>query len=214
MSAMPLVLGHTLDRARWRVLHERVAIRAGPSTRAAIIGIARAGQEVESCEKQNDWVRLARISAPKAAVVSGGNPAAWMLVDGKAVGLGRLLKQLEWRPSVAVTKQSRWDWRVTEVAPGRFRLLPPNETSAPTLARYRVMHVRVAIRCGPSTDSKIIGVLRAGKEVECSNMHGKWIRLAACSAPTPSVLYPEAWMLRDGDALGLGTLLKRCVRKR
>eukprot|EP01048_Picozoa_sp_COSAG05_P007005 COSAG05_NODE_478_length_9434_cov_5.178897_11_plen_214_part_00 len=213
MSAMPLVLGHTLDGARWRVLHERVAIRAGPSTRSAIVGVARAGSEVESCEQQNVWIRLMPSSAPGKA-----KDSAWMLTDGREVGLGILLERLHTliRP---VAKQSRWDWRVTEISPGRFKLLPADREAAHAgsspIALYRVIHERVAIRAEPSVDSRIIGVVRAGREVESCEKSRAWIRLAACAErPTPSQLYPEAWMLTDGREVGLGLLLERCVRKR
>ena len=210
---MPLVLGHTLDGARWRVLHGRVAIRAGPSTRSAIIGVARAGSEVESCEQQNVWVRMAPSHAP-----SNGKDSAWMLTDGREVGLGMLLERLQ-TVAKPVETQSRWDWRVTEISPGRFKLLPAEREAGSAgnspIARYRVTHARVAVRAQPSTESRIIGAVRMGREVESCEKKGDWIRLAACpERPSPSHLYPEAWMLTDGHELGLGVLLKRCVRKR
>jgi uncharacterized protein YraI len=226
MSAMPIVLGHDLAGARWKVLHTRVAIRAGPSTRAAIIGVVRQGAELESCQQQNCWIRLAPRFAPSQSAIG----AAWMLTDGKEVGLGRLLERMG-NVELPSAKQSRWDWRVREIAPGRFKLLPPPEappgaefappgdavgghgTEQPTDV-YTIVHERVAIRAGPSTASTIIGVARLGQQVESCDRQGNWIRLARCAvAPTPSALYPTSWMMVDGKEVGLGVLLLRVVAR-
>ena len=73
--------------ARWRVVHEpRVAIRAGPSTSAAIIGALRAGNEVVSVAEQGPWIQLGAAHIPRADART-----AWMMVDGSELGLGPLL---------------------------------------------------------------------------------------------------------------------------
>ena len=73
--------------ARWRVVHEpRVAIRAGPSTSAAIIGALRAGSEVVSVAEQGAWIQLGAAHIPRADART-----AWMMVDGSELGLGPLL---------------------------------------------------------------------------------------------------------------------------
>ena len=77
-------------RARYRVLHTRVAIRAGPSTSNAIVGVAREGREVESLERRGNWIRM----APRGASALEGLDAwsAWIMLDGAEVGLGPLLQ--------------------------------------------------------------------------------------------------------------------------
>jgi hypothetical protein len=68
----------------YRVMHPRVAIRAGPSTDAAIVSLARAGSEVEGCERRGNWIKLAPGSAPRRPDAA----AAWMMLDGAEVATG------------------------------------------------------------------------------------------------------------------------------
>ena len=69
--------------ARWRVVHEpRVAIRAGPSTSAAIIGALRAGSEVVSVAEQGPWIQLGAAHIPRADART-----AWMMVDGSELAV-------------------------------------------------------------------------------------------------------------------------------
>ena len=67
--------------ARWRVVHTRVAIRAGPSTAALIIGVAQEGAEVESYGQRGGWILLTPASAPRQEGVE-----ACMMLDGREVG--------------------------------------------------------------------------------------------------------------------------------
>lgn len=119
---------------------------------------------------------------------SGTNPrtGAWMMLDGREVGLGPLLRRLQ-------LKNSRWDWRVQRGEDGRFQLLPPKlpaagstssaaaaSSSGPmrggsngrmltpaNIKRYRVVHApRVAIRAGAGTSDAIIGAAHIGAEVD------------------------------------------------
>jgi hypothetical protein len=77
---------------RWTVLHSpRVAIRSGPSTAAAIIGVVKTGTEVQSRGPPRDnWIELAASSAPTGPT---GSKAGWMMVDGAEVSLGMLLQR-------------------------------------------------------------------------------------------------------------------------
>eukprot|EP01052_Picozoa_sp_SAG31_P007770 SAG31_NODE_376_length_16541_cov_4.520922_3_plen_190_part_00 len=68
------------SEARWRVIHSRVAIRAGPSTDALIIGVAHEGAEVESYGQTEGWILLTPASAPRQAGME-----ACMLLDGHQV---------------------------------------------------------------------------------------------------------------------------------
>lgn len=78
---------------RWRVVHSpRVAIRSGPSTSSAIVGVVKTGAEVQSRgAAQKNWIELTAASAPTGP---GGARQGWMMVDGAEVGLGRLLRQV------------------------------------------------------------------------------------------------------------------------
>ena len=97
------------------MVDEQVAIRAGPSTTEPIIGLVYEGTEVEACEQQGNWLKLAAEEWPRGTDPRRG---AWMMLDGAEVGLsGALLRRLPPR--------SRWDWRVQRGEDGRFTLLPP-----------------------------------------------------------------------------------------
>ena len=67
---------------------------------------------------------------------------AWVLEDGRAVGLGLLLKREEVvAPAVAGEGElkSRWDWQLHQDADGRITLRPP-DPSAQCHAKYSVNH--------------------------------------------------------------------------
>lgn len=102
------------------IVDEQVAIRAGPSTTEPIIGVVYEGTEVEACQQQGNWLRLASDEWPRGTDPRRG---AWMMLDGAEVGLsGALLRRLPPR--------SRWDWRVQRGEDGRFSLLPPKHPVA------------------------------------------------------------------------------------
>eukprot|EP01043_Picozoa_sp_COSAG02_P021139 COSAG02_NODE_1065_length_14831_cov_34.330981_4_plen_124_part_00 len=98
-----------------------MAIRVGPGTTEPIIGLVYEGSEVEACEQQGNWLKLAAEEWPRGTDPRRG---AWMMLDGAEAGLsGALLRRLPPR--------SRWDWRVQRGEDGRFTLLPPKLPSHP-----------------------------------------------------------------------------------
>lgn len=76
----------------WKVLHDRVAVRAQASTEAEALGMYHKEQTVKgSCVmvEGSEWLRI------MFAVAAGvKEQESWMLVDGKKVGLGRLLERI------------------------------------------------------------------------------------------------------------------------
>lgn len=109
----------------YRVVHQRVAIRAWKSTTAPTLGQRRSGEVVRVVEMQGLWARLhpdecaaATVAVPRselprlreAAAREGGRlgggagadgegQRAWMLVDGAEVGLGALLEPVPGAPA-------------------------------------------------------------------------------------------------------------------
>ncbi len=85
---------------RYRVSHAPfVYVRNAPSTLAPMLGIVRAGREIVVEATRAGWVRLRREPAARAAAASGtasSEPSpGWLLIDGKALGLGPLLEPLQ-----------------------------------------------------------------------------------------------------------------------
>lgn len=74
----------------YEVLHSpRVAIRAEPSTSAQVIGLVPCGEQVVAAAVEGSWLRL-----------FGGDGAGFVLIDGRCVGLGTLLRRVPapWLP--------------------------------------------------------------------------------------------------------------------
>ena len=79
---------HAARSVLFEVVHSRVVMRASPTTSAEALGSKGKGVLVEVEEERDDgWVRLAE-RAP-------GGRACYMLVHGRAVGLGPLLRRVE-----------------------------------------------------------------------------------------------------------------------
>jgi hypothetical protein len=66
----------------WKVVHApRVAVRDNPETSAKMLGAKTHGTIVRMESELNGWIKLL-------------NEPGWMLTDGAAVGLGRLLERV------------------------------------------------------------------------------------------------------------------------
>ncbi|CAK8991116.1 unnamed protein product [Durusdinium trenchii] len=72
------------------VHHPRVAIRAKPSTSAEIVHVLSAGEVFRVAEEVDGWLRLAADEAWARSIAAG-----FVLLDGKALGLGKLVEKLE-----------------------------------------------------------------------------------------------------------------------
>lgn len=76
----------------WKVVHDRVAVRSESSTESEALGFHRKGEQVKGpcvMVDGSEWLRI------EFTVAVGVKPQeGWMLVDGKKVGLGRLLERI------------------------------------------------------------------------------------------------------------------------
>lgn len=79
------------EAQRYVVCHStRVAVRSAPSAEGKITGARFPGEEVFVSETRNGYAKIEPKEAAKPGVVP---PEMWMLIDGKAHGLGPLLKR-------------------------------------------------------------------------------------------------------------------------
>lgn len=80
--------------ALFEVVHSRVAIRKAPSTSSDAVGVLKCGVVVRGVPYDVNgerWILLEASSRNENKIQAA---TAWMLVDGKSVGLGLLLKEL------------------------------------------------------------------------------------------------------------------------
>ena len=80
--------------------------------------------------------------------------------------------------------------------------LEPSEPLRLTRAFYQVIPAVIKVRAGPSLAADVRGMHKSGSVCECDAIQGGWVRLAADQQ------HGSGWMLIDGNALGLGPLLK------
>eukprot|EP00440_Ansanella_granifera_P000499 gb/GFBE01000542.1/.p1 GENE.gb/GFBE01000542.1/~~gb/GFBE01000542.1/.p1 ORF type:complete len:825 (+),score=151.56 gb/GFBE01000542.1/:1-2475(+) len=120
-------------------------------------------------------------------------------------------------------------WTVTTWPPECFRppslqpLQHPLLSSIEELSRVRqlakeqsltvwqvVYKPRIAVRAGPSAQAQIVDVFYAGDELVSvpGDTDGPWLRLHKDSWKNPDDAPTEAWILRDGTAVGLGFLVE------
>ena len=83
----------------WLVVHPRMAVRDSPSTTADIVSAHKKGDVVRGVPTTVDGVPWLKLSL--SCAIEGEPRAAWMLIDGEAVGLGRLLERREPPPDSA-----------------------------------------------------------------------------------------------------------------
>ena len=79
--AADLVLGKTYHE----VVPENIKVRAAPSLDADVLAYRRRREVIECDAQQGGWVRLAERFTGQAG---------WMLIDGRALGLGELLRRV------------------------------------------------------------------------------------------------------------------------
>ena len=79
--------GYARSRAFYEVVVANIKVRAKPSTTADAIDHRKQGRVLETDAEVNGWVRLKERLMP-------GEQEGWMLIDGKSLGLGLLLKQV------------------------------------------------------------------------------------------------------------------------
>jgi len=88
---------------RYEVVHERVAIRSAPSTGAPALAVVRSGMILEGylydCSGE-PWLNVSSEIVGKLNPGAKQNrdvmsqPGGWLLINGRSVGLGELLKQV------------------------------------------------------------------------------------------------------------------------
>lgn len=92
------------NERHYKVLHDKVAIRAFASTSAPIIGVRRRGDIIRTVQVDGLWVRLHPEECSDAFLVHGqdkhqwkvrGAEEGWMLVHGGDVGLDKLLERIQ-----------------------------------------------------------------------------------------------------------------------
>merc|ERR1712039_367884 len=81
-----------LQRRIFEVVHDpHVYIRGAPKKEGSALGVRRKGETVAVLEERSDgWVQLCPSELDK--ITRKGVTEAYMLVDGKSVGLGKLMK--------------------------------------------------------------------------------------------------------------------------
>jgi len=77
---------------RYEVVHTTCFVRASPNTSAKAVRQHPRGTVVEASEVRGGWVLLSDTTPPLPAMSPTGE--CWMLIDGKEVGLGELLRPL------------------------------------------------------------------------------------------------------------------------
>lgn len=80
--------------ARFEVVHSRVAIRKAPSTSSDAVGVLKCGVVVRGVPYEVNGERWILLEADSRNDNKIQAATAWMLVNGKTVGLGLLLKEL------------------------------------------------------------------------------------------------------------------------
>ena len=84
---------NSLRRRLYRVLHEHVFIRGQPKVEGKVLGVRKSGDLLVVMDVRGDgWVQL---DASELKKLPRACSAAFMLVDGKAVGLGALLEDTQ-----------------------------------------------------------------------------------------------------------------------
>jgi len=78
--------------AQYEVVHTVCFVRAAPSTTAKAVGQLSRGTVVDVARVIDGWAQLADNAEPDSSTSPTGE--CWMLIDGKSVGLGELLRPL------------------------------------------------------------------------------------------------------------------------
>jgi hypothetical protein len=79
-------------RMRYEVVHTTCFVRASPDVSAKAVGQHPRGTVVEVDEVRDGWALLSDTSEPQRT--ASPTNECWMLIDGKAIGLGKLLQPI------------------------------------------------------------------------------------------------------------------------
>jgi len=78
---------------QWKVVHDRVAMRATPSKDAKMVSGAKKGEIVNGFVHMEGDVKWLKVKTPDPTT-KGKEVAAYLMIDGSSVGLGQLLEKL------------------------------------------------------------------------------------------------------------------------
>lgn len=177
--------------ARYEVVHDYVNVRSEPKLTGGLISRRAKGVilEIDPEAAADGWVRLRdRIKGSEA----------WVMVDGRQLGLGLLLKRLpEPVIDVPISGQDTVLQSPTKAKEVRRRLVAPVE--------FEVVHHMVYVRSLPDRHASSLGVKRKGDLVHAIEEMGDWIMLDGTSTPE--------WMMVDGNSAGLGKLMSMSIKR-
>jgi len=196
--------------AHYEVVHDRVVVRASPSTKAGMLSVMQRGDKVFGAPYTvdgNPWLRLdeSAVEDNKIPVKQTGD-GAWLLIDGKSVGLGELLRKLPgtYRPPPRTAKPATLAKSREPKEPAEPVQVHATPFGAP--AEFLVVNDKVVERRQPSVDASAVKIHTLG-EMLLGTPHfvqetaTPWLRLDR-EAGDPG------WMLMDGASMGLGQLLQ------
>eukprot|EP00930_Biecheleria_cincta_P072004 TRINITY_DN59446_c0_g1_i1.p1 TRINITY_DN59446_c0_g1~~TRINITY_DN59446_c0_g1_i1.p1 ORF type:complete len:1295 (-),score=267.50 TRINITY_DN59446_c0_g1_i1:53-3841(-) len=196
---------HTPLEQGFEVVHTQVAVRSSTSVQSRMCGSIPQGSRLQGCLAQTEdgveWLRLSEdsIKAWRLNVPVGG---AFVLIHGRTVGLGELL-----RPVQLPQLQGSDGAPPKKVAPAQPEAEPPppNARRDGPVGNFLVVHSKVVVRQAPSTDARFLGVRLQGAAVTGTPFvvgGAAWLQLRVRDGD-------GGWMLVDGASVGLGTLLQR-----
>eukprot|EP00931_Biecheleriopsis_adriatica_P090934 TRINITY_DN6483_c0_g1_i1.p1 TRINITY_DN6483_c0_g1~~TRINITY_DN6483_c0_g1_i1.p1 ORF type:complete len:1239 (+),score=321.36 TRINITY_DN6483_c0_g1_i1:74-3718(+) len=213
----------------FEVVHDKVVIRAEPSTKGAMLSVVLKGTRVRGvpviADGINAWLRIGKASIEELLPRSKCD-AAWLLIDGKSVGLGQLLRPLSQdvpggragypkanapkaqagkaKAQAAKAKPNAKAEAKAETFKEESVLPPVPENARQTGPRtdFIVVHEKAVVRHIPSTKGALVDVLNQGSSVAGVpfDVDGE-----------PWVQVKKGWMLVDGKSKGLGQLLATIV---
>jgi len=178
------------DEGMYEVIHKMVVIRDMPSTTGQTKGALRSGIKVAGTPHLIDgspWLSLSAQDLPNGNLKISTNGAWWVLIDASNVpslGLGMLLRRLQ--DEVKKTSEETFD----------------------------VVAKRVVVRAEPSLEAELLGALE-----ECDQIKGwvetvdgrTWLRLASFRQHSNKKLKMKAYVLIDGESLGLPLFLEKAT---
>eukprot|EP00930_Biecheleria_cincta_P023648 TRINITY_DN1704_c0_g2_i1.p1 TRINITY_DN1704_c0_g2~~TRINITY_DN1704_c0_g2_i1.p1 ORF type:complete len:1333 (+),score=381.45 TRINITY_DN1704_c0_g2_i1:44-4000(+) len=171
------------DLQWFQVVHDRIGLREHPAAEAKLVGAAKRGQHLlgkVSTVESEEWLQVSEHSCKEIGALAD---KAWALLNGSRLGLGELLRL-------------------------SIEQLP---TPLGNAGRFKVVHTQVAVRATPSMDGNIVGVVHQDRMLMGTpHLVGgqTWVRFEAGARKKIAASGEEAWALIDGQALGLGQLLK------
>eukprot|EP00929_Paragymnodinium_shiwhaense_P042195 TRINITY_DN21876_c0_g2_i2.p1 TRINITY_DN21876_c0_g2~~TRINITY_DN21876_c0_g2_i2.p1 ORF type:complete len:1597 (-),score=422.33 TRINITY_DN21876_c0_g2_i2:336-5126(-) len=166
------------------VVHRVVFVRAAPSVKSDALGILHHGTVVSGTPK-GSWLHLSD-ACRRSIGIRRGAAEAWVLRDGRELGLGTLLADL----------------LVGSATSGAGDRAASGENSR----TYTVVHRAVVVRAAPSVRAEKRGLLVRGEQVKGTERDG-WLQLDNASTGATKAS-GKAFVLIDGASVGFGPLLK------